>query len=145
LLWTKKREGLVRQKRRLVAKNRVGASFQMGGLQMDSAQTSAQSLLLNSLQRLVTQSMLDPSQRTFMWELLQKDLEVHLAPDLSELLTHAGEKIWAKYSSKLKKKSPFMAQIFKAMAELQALNSMDRDNWLTAPLAGHGSSPPPCT
>jgi len=103
LLWTKKRGGQVKQGRRLVARGRIGASHQMGGLQVDSARVTARSLLLNTFQRLMAQSDLEPQQRTFMWELLRRDLEAIHAPGLSELLTHAGEKIWIQIGGKQSK------------------------------------------
>jgi hypothetical protein len=142
LLWTKKKEGRVKQGRRLVAKGRICASHQMGGLQMDPARVTARALLLNSLQRLLGQCGLGAEQKTFMFRLLQRDLETIQSSDLTELTKMAGEKIWLKNGTKLKKKSPFMSQMLLAMANMQYLNSMDRNTWLTAPVAGHECSPP---
>jgi hypothetical protein len=47
LLWTRKKDGRVTQGRRLVAKNRVSASFEMGGLKMSLTAETVCGLLLN--------------------------------------------------------------------------------------------------
>ena len=51
-LWTKQREGQTVAKRRLVAKNRISASFGMGGLQIPDPQTTVEGLQINLLQKL---------------------------------------------------------------------------------------------
>ncbi len=52
-------------KRRLVAKNRIAASFEMGGLQIQSSMDIAQGLLLNTFQRLRLQAMLADEDQMF--------------------------------------------------------------------------------
>jgi hypothetical protein len=51
LLWTCRIEGAV-HKRKLVAKGRIAAAFNMGGLHMSFSKENAQGLLLNTLHRL---------------------------------------------------------------------------------------------
>ena len=51
-LWTKQKEGPTVSKRRLVAKNRISASFGMGGLQIPDPQTTVEGLQINLIQKL---------------------------------------------------------------------------------------------
>ncbi len=50
-LWTRQQEGVKIQKRRLIAKNRISASFEKGGLQVPHPTDTADGLHLNLLQR----------------------------------------------------------------------------------------------
>ena len=65
LLWTKSAEGQVRQGRRIVARKRLDASFNMGGLNMDSTAQTVDGLMLNMLGRMRVQSTLPEEQRLF--------------------------------------------------------------------------------
>jgi hypothetical protein len=51
-LWTRQEEGVKIQKRRLIAKNRISASFEKGGLQVPHPADTADGLHLNLLQRI---------------------------------------------------------------------------------------------
>ncbi len=52
LFWNKKIEGETKMGRRLVAKNRIDASFEKGGLKMDFTIEIANRFVLNGLQSL---------------------------------------------------------------------------------------------
>ncbi len=65
LLWTRKRGGDIIAKRRLVAKNRIATSFEMGGLQIQSSLDIAQGFLMNTFQRLRLQAMLAVEDQMF--------------------------------------------------------------------------------
>ncbi len=56
LLWTRKMYGDFKQGCRLVARKRIGASHEMGGLKMDFSKEMAQGLMLNSIDRLKRQT-----------------------------------------------------------------------------------------
>jgi hypothetical protein len=56
LLWTRKVEGPVKQGRRLVAKNRLGASCEKGVMKMDFSKETANGLMLNIIQKVKLQS-----------------------------------------------------------------------------------------
>jgi hypothetical protein len=55
LFWTKKSDGEIKNKRGLVAKNRIAASCDMGGLQLDFTREIMMGLLLHGFQRLIRQ------------------------------------------------------------------------------------------
>ncbi len=55
LLWTKKTEGIVKQTRHLVSKERIEAGFEYGGLQIDKTSVTAESMAVNTMQRIYNQ------------------------------------------------------------------------------------------
>ena len=141
LLWTRKQGGVTIAKRRLVAKNRIAASFEMGGLQIQSSMDIAQGLLLNTFQRLRLQAMLADDDQMFYCKLMLEKLRNCNIPNLNELFKFSGSKIWLLYSNRLKTRSPLLSQMFHSYSHLLGLNEKSRESWLTAPIAGHTLSP----
>ena len=138
LLWTrKKKDGRVAQGRRLVAKNRVSASFEMGGLKMSFTSEIVCGLLLNILNRLCRESNSPAEKQTFMYKYFQKILEGTHAPSWAELLQCGGQGVWQSLISRVNRRSPFFTQLCKAMAKMHQLNDKNRDSWTCAPIAGH--------
>jgi hypothetical protein len=78
----------------LLAKNRFAASFEMGGLQIQSSMDIAQGLLLNSFQRLRLQVMLADENQMFYCKLMLEKLRNCNITNLNELFKFAGSKIW---------------------------------------------------
>ena len=141
LLWTRKQDGEVKAKRRLIAKNRIGASFEMGGLQLQSSMDTSQGLMLNTLNRLRQQTMLDENEQMFYSKLMIAKLRNSNIPNLNDLFKYAGCKIWQNYSNRLKTKSPILSQMFNSYSQMLKLNEESRESWLTAPISGHTLSP----
>jgi hypothetical protein len=105
-LWTRKRGGDTIAKRGLVVKTRIAASFEMGGLQIQSFMDIAQGLLLNTFQTLRLHAMLADDDQMFYCKLMQEKLRNCNIPNLNELFKFAGRKIWLLYSNRLKYRSP---------------------------------------
>ena len=55
LLWTHREGDFLRQKRRLVARRRINASYEYGGLQISFSEQVAKGLLVNTLKRVKMQ------------------------------------------------------------------------------------------
>ena len=138
LLWTKKINGQIKQGRRIVAKKRINASYEMGGLKIDFSRETAMGLLANMIQKQQNNRGEEENQ-SFINVLFKEYLREIDAPRLEELTNMSGPKIWKKYSKKLENKSPFFSQVLLAMAEMLELNEKDKDSWGTANIAGHSS------
>jgi hypothetical protein len=82
LLWTKKVEGQVKQGRRLVAKNRLGASYEMGGMKMDFSKETANELILNILQKMKLQSDGPRNEQNFLYQLFEEKLREINSPNI---------------------------------------------------------------
>ena len=137
LFWTRKNNGEIKKGRRLVAKNRLRASYEMGGLKMDFSTETAKGLMLNCLQRLRQQGNLPVGGRNFMYQLLEEWLREINILSLDELCRVAGPKIWIKVGNKMQEKSLYFTGMCKAMANLLELNEKSKDGWATASIAGH--------
>jgi hypothetical protein len=137
LLWTRKNGGATQNKRKLVAKNRIAASYNMGGLKMSFSRENAQGLLLNTLQRLKAQADLPDQMRMCYSRIMLSRLRQVNALSINEMFSYAGCKIWTKYSKKLETKSPFLAQCFAAYANMICMNETNRESWSMTPIAGH--------
>jgi hypothetical protein len=85
LLWNRKTAGETKKGRRLVAKNRIGASYEMGGLKMDFTTEIANGLILNGLQRLKAQGRLGEEDRSFLFTLLNKAVRTTNLLSLEEI------------------------------------------------------------
>ncbi len=142
LLWTRKKDGRVTQGRRLVAKNRVSASFEMGGLKMSFTAEIVCGLLLNILSKLSQESSSPAEKQTFMYKYFQKILEGIHAPSWAELLQCGGQGVWQRLYNRLIGRSPFLAQLCRAMAKMHKLNDINKDSWTCAPIAGHSLANP---
>jgi hypothetical protein len=102
LLWTRKLGGDTIAKRRLVVKNRIAASFEMGGLQIQSFMDIAQGLLLNTFQMLRLQEILADDDQMFYCKLMLEKLRNCNIPNISEIFKFAGRKMWLFCSNRLK-------------------------------------------
>ena len=139
LFWTRKNNGEVKNGRRLVAKNRLRASYDMGGLQIDFSTETAKGLMLNGLQRLKRQGSLPVGERNFMYQLLEEWLREINILSLDELYRVAGPKIWLKVGNKMQEKSLYFSGMCKAIANMLELNEKSKDGWASASIAGHGA------
>ena len=96
-LWDKKIRGEEKKGRRLIARNRIEASHDMGGLEMASADTIYTGLGCNLLQSMKEEG----KKESFYIEMLEKVLEGMLLPKISELQKYAGRKIWEQISIRI--------------------------------------------
>jgi hypothetical protein len=137
LFWNRKVNGDIKKGRRLVAKKRVQASYEMGGLKMDTATDTATGLMLNGMQRIRQQGLLEAGRRNFMCQLLEERLREINILNLEELFKIGGPRIWNKIGNRMQERSPYFAKMCKAMADMLKLNEKSKDSWATANIAGH--------
>jgi hypothetical protein len=137
LFWNRKTAGEIKRGRRLVAKSRIDASYEMGGLKMDFTTEIANGLVLNGLQRLRQQGRTRDENKSFLFKLYNECLREANILNLGELFRIGGPKIWIKAGNKLANISPFFSCMCKAMAKMLELNENSSDGWMTANIAGH--------
>ena len=137
-LWTKQRDGETVQKRRLVAKDRISASFNRGGLQVPHPAETAEGLQLNLLQKIYNRERLPgrfpPS---FLPQILQETLESSGCMTFVEHLENFGPERWERTAKKIKNKNLLFSQAFSAMAKLLRIHETDRKTWHAAAIDGH--------
>jgi hypothetical protein len=141
LLWTRSSGGQIRQGRRIVAKKRLDASFNMGGLNIDFTGQIVDGLLLNMLARLRDQSRRQEDQRIFYFHIFESILARLGAPNILELFRLGGLRAWERLRDRVRVSHPYSSQMFGSMARIMELNENEAQGWLNSPLVGHGSSP----
>jgi hypothetical protein len=123
LLWNKKIGGECKRGRRLVAKHRLDASYEMGGLKMNFTTEIANGLILNGLQRIRQQGRGEVDS-SCIYMLLRECLREANILNLEELFKIGGPRIWTKVGNKIADNSPFFSSMCKAMAK--CLSSMKK-------------------
>jgi hypothetical protein len=136
LLWNRKIGGEYKRGRRLVAKHRLDASHEMGGLKMDFTTEITNGLVLNGLQRIRQQGRVEEN-KSFLSTLLRECLREANILNLEELLKKGGPRIWTKVGNRIADTSPFFSCMCKAMAEMLELNEKSSDGWMMANIASH--------
>ncbi len=82
--------------------------------------------MLNTLQRLNMQQDAPEEQKTFLLKLLDKTLQLAMAPSLKEMFQMAGSKIWQRSGKRLVASSPSLGMTFQAMGEMMLRNKKSR-------------------
>ena len=137
-LWTRQQEGAKIQKRRLIAKNRISASFEKGGLQVPHPTDTADGLHLNLLQRvynIIRTPARYPSSQ--LPNIFQETLQDAGCPSLQYHLENLGPDKWERTAAKIKNKNLLFSQAFQAMAKLLRIHEIDRKTWHAAAINGH--------
>jgi hypothetical protein len=132
-LWTKQQDGETIQKRRLVAKDRIPASFNRGGLQVPHPADTAEGLHLNLLQKIQNKVRLPhiypPSQLPTMLEETLRDAR---CLTFMEHLEKYGPDGWDRTAEKIKDRNLLFSQAFQTMAKLLRIQT-----WHSAAIDGH--------
>jgi hypothetical protein len=136
LLWNRKVGGECKRGRRIVAKHRIDASYEMGGLKMDFTTEIANGLILNGMQRIRQQGR-EGIDNSFICKLMRELLRDANVLNLEELFKIGGPRIWTKVGNKIADSSPFFSHMCKAMAKMLELNETSNEGWTTASIAGH--------
>jgi len=140
LLWTKSNKGETKVKRHMVARKRLGAGFEYGGLRIDTCESIARGLACNFIHRMINQAQATESERVWIYSHLE-DLLLRIgAPPLQRLYETAGQGIWMQYAQKMQRYSPYLAFAMSSMSSLVEMNENSKD-WMSASIAGHGKSP----
>ena len=141
LLWTQEdKGGEIKQKRIMVAKQRLGVGHEYGGLQLQSTEEIATGLGCNFIQRCMKNN--EGEKKLFMTSRLEDLLIMSGLPNLVELAQAGGSSIWKKAQSKLKKHSEFLAFACGSMAKLLEINERSQESKFTASIAGNALAPP---
>ncbi len=122
----------------MVAKNRIDASYKMGGLKMDFTTEIANGLVLNGLQRIRQQGRAEGAE-SFLFILLRECLREANILNLEELFKIGGPRIWTKVGNRIADISSFFSCMCRAMARMLELNEESDDGWMTANIASHTS------
>jgi len=133
-LWTSTKGGVAQNKRRLIAKNRLCASFEMGGLQINHPQDVIIGLQLNLLQRHTKKLF------TGFSEIIENILNKTGRPDLDTHLRFFGPLQWKKTAHKIEHFNLIIAQSFLSMAEFLEKLENSTQSWHAVSIFGHSKS-----
>ncbi len=137
LLWTKKVEGEVKNKRHLVAKERIEAGFEYGGLQIDRAEVTAESMAVNTMQRIYTQ-LKNNKDLTFIatyYEAITREL---MGVSITEMFQNGGYQCWKALQNRCKNKAHYLSFMAGSMAKLHYMNENSAGK-LSAMIAGNSN------
>ena len=140
LLWTHNDGGIIRQKRRLIARRRLNASHEYGGLQLTFSEQTAKGLLLNGLKRIKEQTHMHSDQKFIMTKLFEHEVFRIMGVTLGQLFKMAGPRIWKHIANTTQ--SAIVKQMCDAMSGFLAIQEKNKDTWLAMPILGHTFSSP---
>jgi hypothetical protein len=136
ILWTRQADGHTKQKRRLVAKTRLGAGLEMGGLGIQPIEHTVQGFQQNLLQK-IYKRVNQPANGSLLPQVLNKLLlRVH-RPSIEDHVERMGPQQWNISATRLESKNMMFAQAFRAISTLLQLYEVDKDGWHHAPIFGH--------
>ena len=134
-MWTRTKDGVQLQKRRMVSKKRLNASHHMGGLNIPLVQDTIQGLHTNLLQKILKNGLKDEGNILFL--LLQDLLLRTNRPNLTEHVLRIGPTGWEKTATKLAPYNSMMAQAFSAVAKLLISLENSKQHWHLSAIVGH--------
>ena len=136
-MWQKLSDGVLKNKRKLVAKKRLSASYAMGGLQLINIPDMVEGLQINLIQK---RAKINSTYSTY--EKLVDCLLARLRlPKLEYHVQSLGPAIWSQTSAKLLPYNQLLSQAFAAVSSLLALLERKPDTMLYMPICGHSLSP----
>ncbi len=137
MLWTRQLDGQTRQKRRLVAKKRLGAGLEMGGgLGIQPLENTVQGFQQNLLQR-NDWGVNQPATGSILPRILNRLLLRVNRPSIEDHIERMGPQQWNLTAVRLEQKNRMFAQAFRAVAALLSLYEVDKDGWHHAAIFGH--------
>jgi hypothetical protein len=135
LLWTRQLDGQTRQKRRLVAKKRLGAGLELGGLGIQPLENTVQGFQQNLLQKLYRRGN-QPGTGSLLPHILNRLLLRVNRPSVEDHVERSGPQQWNFTAARLEQKNRMFAQAFRAVAALLTLYEVDKDGWHHAAIFG---------
>ncbi len=135
-LWTRQVDGNTVCKRRLVAKNRIPASHEKGGLQVQHPAEHAGGLQLNLIQRIYQEGR-NNQRHSRLPELLQELLQRIHRPTLHEHVQQLGPSQWDRTGQALSVHNKMFGQAFTMMSKFLTLYETQKDSWYSAAINGH--------
>ncbi len=140
VLWTHQLDGQTKQKRRLVARNRLGAGLEMGGLGVQPLENTVQGFQQNLLQKTNRRGANEPASGSLLPRVLYGLLLRVNCPSLEEHVERLGPQQWNRTAVRLEQKNKMFAQAFRAVAVLLNIYEMDKDGWHHAAIYGHSKA-----
>ncbi len=136
-LLTKQVDGQMTQKRRLVAKKRIAAGLEMGGLGIPHPDETIQGFRQNLIQKIFKQHRNNPA--AHLPTILDGLLTRANRPGLAEHIQYFGPKQWRSTGDRLQPWNQLIGLAFHAVADLLAAYETSRDFWNATAIDGHSS------
>ena len=136
-MWQKHEDGGPRNKRRLVARNRLSASYTMGGLRLINVPEMNEGLQLNLIQKL---AKTNSTYHQFLQVINNLLLQIQ-RPTLQQHLVSLGPTEWKITGAKLQTHNQLLSQAFNSTSKLLQLLENQPNSSLYAPICGHSLSP----
>ena len=132
-LWTRQLDGQTKQKRRLVAKGRLAAGLEMGGLGIQPPENTVQGFQQNLIQKLYKR--INQPQGSLLPDILSKLLQRSNRPTLVDHVERLGPEQWNKTAMRLQNKNMTLAYSFRSVATLLAFVWPTMAAWCQASLS----------
>lgn len=119
-----------------MAKNRLAAGLEMGGLSIQTVENTVQGFQQNLIQKIYKKTN-QPAGDSLLPNILSKLLLRVNRPTLEDHVERLGAEQWNITATRLHTRNKMFAQAFKAVATLQTLYEVDRDGWHHAVIYGY--------
>jgi hypothetical protein len=137
-LWTRQEEGAKIQKRRLIAKDRISASFEKGGLHVPHPADTADGLHLNLLPKIYNKIRLpEVYPNSLLPNIPHEILQDAGLPSFQYHLENLGPEKWERRATKIKNRNLLFSPAVQAMAKILGINEKDRKTWHASAINGH--------
>jgi hypothetical protein len=133
-LWSKTVNQETVQKRRLVSRKRLSASFDKGGLEIQHPSEVAAGLRINLVQKLYKRSV---TARTTLNDIIDQMLTIRGRPSVQEHIHKLGPTEWSKTGRQLMRKNLMIGTAFQDVAQLLTVLEESNDTWHLSPIRGH--------
>ncbi len=140
MLWTRQIDGRTKQKRRLVARSRLGAGLEMGGLGIQPIENTVQGFQQNLLQKIYRRGANELATGSLLPRILNALLVRVNSLSLEDHVERCGPQQWLRTASRIEQKNKMLAQAFRAVAALLNIYETDKDGWHQAAIYGHSKS-----
>jgi len=134
LLWTRRKDGITIFKRKVVARDRIFAGYEVGGLDIRSPTTTIKGFQQNLIQKILK----NPDRE--MSQVLAAILIKIRRPTLQQHIDFMGPQQWVKSAEKIKNYSLILSQAFSSVAEHLQIYENDTALWGHAPIYGHSEA-----
>ena len=134
-LWTRQKDGVAINKRRMVAKNRISASYSMGGLQIPHPNITVAGLQQNIIQKAYRKEI--ENNKTTINDIIYLILHATGRHNLVDHVHKLGPLQWELTAKKIATHNQLISKAFEAISTLQIEQEQDRDSWGMAPIYGH--------
>ncbi len=134
-LWTRTVDSETVQKRRLVAKKRLSASFHKGGLQIQNPTETAEGLRINLIQKCFKKIAMGTESK--FTQIVERLLTQKWRPTLATHINRLGPAEWSLTGDKIMNKKLMLGLAFKSMAKYLVKLEESPEKWHLAPVRGH--------